>query len=155
MYKLITILAAAIPFIIFLKTVVFGKSKVMREASSTLKRQIDYLVWGILFCRGRSRLLGRDSYFFHLEMSTVDVYPMRGRDPTLPRIRSNGEGISLEAELIKAAVVIALIVPRHQLCAAFSARVCDDNSLALGTAEVLFYDHVVQWTPPSGYRITL
>ena len=43
MYKLITILAAAIPVIIFL-TIVFGKSKLMREASSTFKRQIDYLV---------------------------------------------------------------------------------------------------------------
>jgi len=52
MYKLITILAAAIPLILFVKTVVFGKSKVMREASSAFKRQIDYLVWGILFLVG-------------------------------------------------------------------------------------------------------
>lgn len=52
MYKLITILAAAIPVIIFLKTIVFGKSKLMREASSTSKRQVDYLVWGILFLLG-------------------------------------------------------------------------------------------------------
>ncbi len=52
MYKLITILAAAIPVIIFLKTIVFGKSKRMREASSAFKRQIDYLVWGILFMLG-------------------------------------------------------------------------------------------------------
>jgi hypothetical protein len=49
MYKLITILAAAIPVILFLKTVFFGKSKVMREASSAFRRQVDYLVWGILF----------------------------------------------------------------------------------------------------------
>jgi len=48
MYKLITILAAAIPVILFLKTVVFGRSKRMREASSAFKKQIDYLVWGIL-----------------------------------------------------------------------------------------------------------
>ena len=52
MYKLITILAAAIPVIIFLKTIVFEKSKLMREASSTFRRQIDYLVWGILFLLG-------------------------------------------------------------------------------------------------------
>ena len=49
MYKLITILAAAIPVILFLKTIFFGKSKVMREASSAFRRQVDYLVWGILF----------------------------------------------------------------------------------------------------------
>jgi hypothetical protein len=48
MYKLITILAAAIPIILFLKTVLFGKSKVMREASAAFRRQVDYLVWGIL-----------------------------------------------------------------------------------------------------------
>ena len=50
MYKLIIILAAAIPVLIFLKTIVF--EKLMREASSTFKRQIDYLVWGILFLLG-------------------------------------------------------------------------------------------------------
>ena len=49
MYKLITLLAASIPIILFLKTVFFGKSKVMREASSAFRKQVDYLVWGILF----------------------------------------------------------------------------------------------------------
>jgi hypothetical protein len=49
MYKLITILAAAIPVILFLKTVFFGRSKVMQEASSAFRKQVDYLVWGILF----------------------------------------------------------------------------------------------------------
>ena len=49
MYKLITILAAAIPVILFLKTIFFGKSKVMREASSAFRRQVDYLVWAIVF----------------------------------------------------------------------------------------------------------
>jgi hypothetical protein len=49
MYKLITILAAAIPVILFLKTVFFGRSKVMREASSAFRRQVDYLVWAIVF----------------------------------------------------------------------------------------------------------
>ena len=52
MYKLITILAAAIPIILFLKTVFFGKSKVMREASAAFRKQVDYLVWGILFLVG-------------------------------------------------------------------------------------------------------
>ena len=48
MYKLITILAAAIPIILFLKTMFFGKSKVMREASAAFRKQVDYLVWGIV-----------------------------------------------------------------------------------------------------------
>ena len=48
MYKLITILVAAIPIILFLKTMFFGKSKVMREASAAFRKQVDYLAWGIL-----------------------------------------------------------------------------------------------------------
>jgi hypothetical protein len=52
MVKLITILAAAIPVILFLKTTFLGKSKVMREASAAFKKQVDYLVWGILFLIG-------------------------------------------------------------------------------------------------------
>ena len=52
MYKLITLLVASIPIILFLKTVIFGKSKVMREASSEFRKQVDYLVWGILFLVG-------------------------------------------------------------------------------------------------------
>ena len=49
MYKLITILIAAIPVIVFLKTVFFGRSQAMKRASSELRRQIDYMVWAILF----------------------------------------------------------------------------------------------------------
>ena len=52
MYKLITILAAAIPIILFLRTVIFGKSKVLREATSEFRRQVDYLVWGFVFLIG-------------------------------------------------------------------------------------------------------
>ena len=49
MYKLIAILVAVIPVILFLRTVFFGRSQVMKQASSDLRRQIDYLVWAILF----------------------------------------------------------------------------------------------------------
>src|SRR5262245_19826527 len=49
MYKLITILVALIPIILFLKTLFFGRSQAMKQASSELRRQIDYLVWVILF----------------------------------------------------------------------------------------------------------
>jgi hypothetical protein len=49
MYKLIAILVAAMPVILFLRTVFFKKSKVMKEASTAFRKQVDYLVWTILF----------------------------------------------------------------------------------------------------------
>ena len=49
MVKLIAILAAAMPVILFLRTVFFKQSKVMKEASSAFRKQVDYLVWAILF----------------------------------------------------------------------------------------------------------
>ena len=52
MYKLIVILVAAIPIVLFLRTIFFGRSKVMKGAVSDLKRHIDYLVWAILFVIG-------------------------------------------------------------------------------------------------------
>ena len=52
MYKLITILVAAIPIILFLRTVFFGRSKAMKLAVSDFRKQIDYLVWVILFAIG-------------------------------------------------------------------------------------------------------
>ena len=48
MFKFITILVAAIPIIVFLKTV-FGRSQVVKQASAEFKKQVDYLVWIILF----------------------------------------------------------------------------------------------------------
>lgn len=49
MYKLIAVLIAAMPIILFLRTVFFRQSKVMTEASSAFRKQVDYLVWAILF----------------------------------------------------------------------------------------------------------
>ena len=49
MYKLIAILIAAMPVILFLRTVFFRNSKVIAEASSAFRKQVDYLVWMILF----------------------------------------------------------------------------------------------------------
>jgi hypothetical protein len=49
MLKLITILAASIPVILFVKNLFFRNSKVMRHASAEFRKQVDYLVWGILF----------------------------------------------------------------------------------------------------------
>jgi len=48
MYKLIAILVTVIPIILFLRTVFFGRSQVLKQASADLRRQIDYLVWAIL-----------------------------------------------------------------------------------------------------------
>jgi len=52
MYKLIAILVAAMPIILFLRTVLFGRSKVLKEASSAFRKQVDYLMWVILFLVG-------------------------------------------------------------------------------------------------------
>jgi hypothetical protein len=51
-YKLITILVAAIPIFLFLKTVFFGRSKAVKSAASDFRKQIDYLVWLILLAIG-------------------------------------------------------------------------------------------------------
>jgi hypothetical protein len=50
-FKLITILVAAIPIILFLKTI-FGRSKAMQLAASDFRKQVDLLVWVILFAVG-------------------------------------------------------------------------------------------------------
>ena len=52
MYKLITILAAAIPIILFLRAIFFGRSKAMTLAVADFRKRIDYLVWMILFAIG-------------------------------------------------------------------------------------------------------
>ena len=48
MFKLIGIVVAIIPVFMFLRAV-FGRSVVMKQAVSEFQRQIDYLVWVILF----------------------------------------------------------------------------------------------------------
>ena len=52
MLKAITLLAATIPIILFLRNLFFKKSKVLQQASAEFRKQIDYLVWGILFLVG-------------------------------------------------------------------------------------------------------
>jgi hypothetical protein len=52
MYKLIVILVAAIPVVLFVQRVFFPRSKRMQGALSDLSRHIDYLVWAILFVIG-------------------------------------------------------------------------------------------------------
>jgi len=52
MLKLITILAALIPVILFVKNVFFRRSKVLQHASAEFRKQVDLLVWGILILIG-------------------------------------------------------------------------------------------------------
>ena len=51
MYKLISIILAAIPVILFLRTILLGQLKRSR-AVSEFRTQIDYLVWIILILIG-------------------------------------------------------------------------------------------------------
>ena len=48
MFKLISILLAVIPAFLFLRAVL-GRSTTIKRAASDFQRQIDYLVWVILF----------------------------------------------------------------------------------------------------------
>ena len=52
MYKLIVIIAAAMPAILMLRAIFVGRSQKASRAFSEFKKQIDYLVWAILFVIG-------------------------------------------------------------------------------------------------------
>jgi hypothetical protein len=52
MYKLIVIIAAAMPTIFLLRALFVGRSPKPSKALSEFKKQIDYLVWAILFVIG-------------------------------------------------------------------------------------------------------
>ena len=51
MYKLISIILAAIPVILFLRTIFIGQFK-RSQAVSDFRKQVDYLVWIILILIG-------------------------------------------------------------------------------------------------------
>jgi hypothetical protein len=51
MYKLISIILAAIPVILFLRSIFIGQVK-RSQAVSDFRKQIDYLVWIILILNG-------------------------------------------------------------------------------------------------------
>ena len=52
MFRLIQIIAAAIPVILFLKVIFPGQSKKLSQAFADFKKQLDYLVWVMLFLIG-------------------------------------------------------------------------------------------------------
>jgi hypothetical protein len=51
-YKLIVIIAAAMPTILLLRAIFAGRSQKTSRAFAEFKKQIDYLVWAILFVIG-------------------------------------------------------------------------------------------------------
>ena len=51
MYKLIGIILAAMPVVLFLRAMFMGSRK-RSQAVSNFKKQVDYLVWAILFMIG-------------------------------------------------------------------------------------------------------
>ena len=52
MYKLIVIIAAAMPIILALRAILVGRSQKASRVFSEFKKQIDYLVWVILVVIG-------------------------------------------------------------------------------------------------------
>ena len=52
MYKLIAIIAAAIPVVLFLRGIFTTQSMARSKAVSNFKRQVDYLVWAVLILIG-------------------------------------------------------------------------------------------------------
>lgn len=52
MFKLIGILLAIMPIVLFLRAIFFGRSKKTSQAVSEFKKQLDFAVWVILFFIG-------------------------------------------------------------------------------------------------------
>jgi hypothetical protein len=52
MFKLIEFLVVAIPVVLLLKAIFLGKRSKYSQALAEFKKQIDYLVWAILFMIG-------------------------------------------------------------------------------------------------------
>jgi hypothetical protein len=52
MFKLISIILAAIPVVLFLRAIFMGQSKKRSQAVSDFKKQVDRLVWMMLFLIG-------------------------------------------------------------------------------------------------------
>jgi hypothetical protein len=52
MYKLIGLILAAIPVVLLLRSVFTARPKGRSQAMSNFRRQVDYLVWAILFLIG-------------------------------------------------------------------------------------------------------
>jgi hypothetical protein len=65
MYKLIMIILAAIPVVLFLRTIFTGQSKKRSQAASNFKKHVDYLVWAMLFLIGCSLIYSVGKLFLN------------------------------------------------------------------------------------------
>jgi hypothetical protein len=52
MYKLIGLIVAVLPVVLFLRALFPGRSKKRSQAMSDLRKRVDYLVWVMLFLIG-------------------------------------------------------------------------------------------------------
>ena len=52
MFKFIGIILAAMPVILFLRSIFFGKSRKGSQAMAEFRKHVDYVVWVILFFIG-------------------------------------------------------------------------------------------------------
>jgi hypothetical protein len=68
MFKLITFIMAALPVVLFLKAIFFGQSKKRGQAVSEFRKQVDRVVWFILFCIGCTVVYGIAKLIFEFSM---------------------------------------------------------------------------------------
>ena len=72
MYKLIGIIMAAMPVILFLRAMFMG-SKKRSQAVSNFKKQVDYVVWAILFMIGVGLVLSIGKLIY--DMRVIAPHP--------------------------------------------------------------------------------
>jgi hypothetical protein len=68
MLKLIGLIVAAMPVILFLRAMFMG-SKKRSEAVSNFKKQVDYGVWVILFCIGCGVVFSLGKLIYDMKMA--------------------------------------------------------------------------------------
>ena len=75
MYKLIGFIIAAMPVILFLRAMFMG-SKKRSQAVSNYKKQVDYLVWAILFMIGCGLVFSICKLIY--DMRVIAPHPLGG-----------------------------------------------------------------------------
>jgi len=69
MLKLIGIIVAAMPVILFVRAIFMG-SKKRSQAMSNFKKQVDYVVWAILFMIGCGLVFSIGKLIYDMRMMT-------------------------------------------------------------------------------------
>ena len=86
MYKLIVIIAAAMPIILLLRAIFVGRSQKASRAFSEFKKQIDYLVWvNLVRYRLCFRLFSRKPDPLHVEMTLPQFHHRKKAANVAPR----------------------------------------------------------------------